>query len=255
VLKAQRNAAGIFIVVSLLNAARVRGIDNAAHLGGVAAGLIMGWLLCRPLDVKRDEQDWTRQWAQALAVVVASVILVGYYLNSGQWHPRVVHDTSGRPVLFAELAPPPHTFGGVTLGMTSEELLRAKGKPVQERHNDWLYNSIDAAHDGVLDVYFTDGTDEHTGTVWAVLYWGKLEAEPPGMANLLAFTQQDLVMRYGTPKYERDSGQDTKYVYFRDGLMVWLDAAGKVKAYGVYVPGAVDQSTHALSRRERPREN
>ena len=235
VLKAQRNTAGIFIVVSLLNAAHVRGIDNAAHLGGVAAGFVMGWLLCRPLDAKRVEQDWTAQWVRTLTVVVASVLLVGYHLSSGRWHPRVVHDASGRPVLFAELAPPPHAFGGVILGMTSEELLRAKGRPVKKEPNRWLYNSIDSAHDGVLDVLLTDGADGHPAAVWGVLFWGEPEAEPPGIANLLTFTRQDLLMRYGTPSSESDGGQDAKYLYFRNGLMVWLDA-DKVRAYGVYAP-------------------
>lgn len=234
VLKAQRNAAGIFIVVSLLNAARVRGIDNAAHLGGVAAGFVMAWLLYRPLDVKRDEHDWTWQWVRVVTVVVASVLIVGDYLSTGQWHPRVVHDASGRPVLFAELAAPPHTFGGVTLGMTSEQLLHAKGAPVQKESNDWIYNSIDSAHDGLLDVYLTESADGHPATVWAVLFLGKREAEPPGMANLLAFTRQDLVMRYGTPRSESDAGQETRYLYFHNGLIVWLDTAGKVNAYGVY---------------------
>ena len=68
-LKAQRNAAAIFIVYSILNGARLRGVDNAAHLGGLAAGFIMGWLLYRPLDAKRDEQDWTMQWVRAFTIV------------------------------------------------------------------------------------------------------------------------------------------------------------------------------------------
>jgi membrane associated rhomboid family serine protease len=234
VLKTQRKTAGLFIVVSLLNAARVNGIDNAAHLGGVAAGFVMGWLLCLPLDVKRDEQDWTGQWVRAVTVVVASVLIVGYQLSSGQWHPRVLHDASGRPVLFAELATLPHTFGGVTLGMTSEELLRSKGRPIKEEPNGWFYNSIDPAHDGVLDVRLTDGTDGHPAAVWAILYWGEPKAEPPGIANLLAFTRRDLLMRYGAPRSE-SGDPDSRYLYFPNGLIVGLDA-DKVTTYGVYVP-------------------
>lgn len=234
VLKTQRKTAGLFIVVSLLNAARVRGIDNAAHLGGVVAGFVMGWLLCRPLDVKRDEQDWTGQWVRAVAVIVASVLFVGIQLSSGKWHPRVLYDASGRPVLFAELATPPHTFGGVTLGMTSQELLRAKGKPIKKESNGWFYDSLDSAHDGVLDVRLTEGTEGHPAAVWAVLYYGEPNAEPPGIANLLAFTRQDLLMRYGTPRSE-NGDEDSKYLFFGNGLMVRLDA-DKVRGYGVYVP-------------------
>jgi len=237
VLKAQRNAAGIFIVVSLLNAARVRGIDNAAHLGGVAAGFVMGWLLCRPLDTRREEQDWTGQWTRALTVIVAGVLVVGYYLNSGQWHPRVVHDASGRPVLVAELTPPPKTFGGVTLGMTSEALLRAKGKPIKQPvPNIWVYDSIDSAHDGLLEVYFTPDANSHPGTVWTIYFSGKPEAAPPGLANLLDFSRQDLVMRYGNPRYDLEGDHGRRYVYFYNGLVVTLNAVGKVEAYGVYAP-------------------
>jgi membrane associated rhomboid family serine protease len=235
VLKAQRNAAAIFIAYSLLNAVRVRGIDNAAHLGGLAAGFVVGWLLCRPLDAKRNEQDWTAQWVRALMVVGTGVLVVGYYLESGRWHPRVVRDSSGRPVLFAELTPPPRTFGGVRLGMTSVELLRAKGKPDKEEQGNWMYNSIDSAHDGLLDIYLIDGADRGPARVWAVLFWGKVDAEPPGLPNLLAFNRQDLVLRYGQPTSEGDGGQGSKYLYFRNGIMVWLEA-DKVGAYGVYEP-------------------
>jgi rhomboid protease GluP len=233
VLKAQRNAAGIFIVVSLLNAARVKGVDNAAHLGGVAAGFVMGWLLCRPLDAKREEQDWTGQWVRALTVVLGSVLFVGYYLSSGQWHPRVIYDASGRPVSFAELAPPPRTFGGVTLGMTSDELLWAKGKPIHEEKNAWSYKSGDPPHCGIVDVYLTERSAQGPVRVWAVLFVGRPDAEPPGVSNLMGFTRQDLVVRYGGPAFENAGTRDSRYLYFRNGIMVWLEA-GKVRSYGVY---------------------
>jgi Rhomboid family len=233
VLKSQRNAAGIFIVVSLLNASRVKGIDNAAHLGGVAAGFIMGWLLCRPLDARRDEQDWTGQWIRAFTLVLGSMLLVGYGLSSGQWHPRVIHDASGRPVSFAELAPPPHTFDGVTLGMTSEELLRAKGKPIHEEKSSWAYSSGDPPHCGILDVYFNERSDQGPARVWGVLFVGKPEAEPAGLSNLMGFTRQDLLVRYGAPAGEYAGRPGSQYVYFHNGILVWLDA-DKVRAYGVW---------------------
>lgn len=235
VLVAQRKNATIFIVVSILNAARVPGIDNAAHLGGLAAGFIMGWLLCRPLDVKRDEQDWTGQWVRALTVVTGSVLLVGYFLSSGRWHPRVVTDPSGRPILLSELVPPPHTLGGITLGMTSAQLLHAKGMPVHQEPDRWIYNSIDSAHDGVLEADFQASPDGSPATVWAILFWGKSEAEPAGMADLLALTPQDLIARYGSPKVENDSDRHTSYLYFRNGIIVELEV-DKVRAYGVYTP-------------------
>jgi membrane associated rhomboid family serine protease len=233
VLKPQRNAAAIFIVVSLLNAARVRGVDNAAHLGGVVAGFVMGWLLSRPLDVKRDEKDWTAQWVQALAVV-GGVLIVGYFVGSGQWHPRVIQDASGRPVSFAELAPPPHTFGGVTLGMSMEELQRAKGKPLQADQYQWTYNSIDSAHDGLLEVLLTRSSDHRSPRVWGVEYLGKPDAEPPGMPNLIGFTAADVMLRYGAPAHQTSPRENYAQMYFSNGMMVWLER-GKVKGYGVYV--------------------
>jgi rhomboid protease GluP len=40
----------VFIVYSLLYGFSKQGIDNAAHLGGLAAGLVMGWLLIEKID-------------------------------------------------------------------------------------------------------------------------------------------------------------------------------------------------------------
>jgi rhomboid family protein len=235
VLKEQRGSAAVFIVVSILNAARVQGIDNAAHLGGLAAGLIMGWLLFLPLDAKRNEVDWTSQWVRACAVIVGSVLLVGYYLSNGKWHPRTLYDASGRPILLAELVPPPHTFGGVTLGMTSTELRHARGTPLRAEPERWLYNSIDLAHNGVLEAHFRESPAAHPATVWAVLFWGSPEAAPPGMTNLLGFTRQGLIARYGSPRAASGPDQDTGYLYFRNGIMVML-RDGKVTGYGVYIP-------------------
>jgi rhomboid protease GluP len=41
---------GIFIAYSLLNGFAKQGIDNAAHVGGLGAGLVIGWLLIEKLD-------------------------------------------------------------------------------------------------------------------------------------------------------------------------------------------------------------
>lgn len=235
VLMTQRKAAALFIVVSILNGARFRGIDNAAHLGGLAAGFVVGWLLSRPLDAKRHEQDWTGQWARALTLVLGSVLLVGYYLANGQWHPRVIRDASGRPILATELLPPPHTFGGVTLGMTAAQVLAAKGKPIREQPDDWIYNSIDEAHDGLLEVTFKDRPAGSSATVWCVLFWGRREGEPPGMVDLLPLNRQGLEARYGGPAYEERRGPDFSYVYFRNGLLVGLEG-DRIRAYGVYNP-------------------
>ena len=139
----------------------------------------------------------------------------------------------GRPISLAELAPMPRTFGGVTLGMTSTEVLRAKGKPLKQQQNDWLYDSIDSAHDGALDVYLDDPSPLGSSRVWAILFSGKREAEPQGVTNLLTFSRQDLEIRYGPPVWEPDSARGLQYLYFRNGLIVLLQS-DKVRAYGIY---------------------
>ena len=49
VIRAQRASILGFIAYSVIFGITVPGIDNAAHLGGLACGFCMGWLLARPL--------------------------------------------------------------------------------------------------------------------------------------------------------------------------------------------------------------
>jgi len=49
VIRAQRASIVGFIAFSVVFGITVPGIDNAAHLGGLASGFCMGWLLARPL--------------------------------------------------------------------------------------------------------------------------------------------------------------------------------------------------------------
>jgi rhomboid protease GluP len=53
VMKKHRNAALGFIAYSLLYGFGHKGIDNAAHIGGLVAGMILGFALARPLDPAR----------------------------------------------------------------------------------------------------------------------------------------------------------------------------------------------------------
>ena len=66
-----------------------------------------------------------------------------------------------------------------------------------------------------------------------MLFVGKREAEPAGVSNLMGFTRQDLLVRYGAPAGEYAGRPGSQYVYFHNGILVWLDA-DKVRAYGVW---------------------
>ncbi len=57
VLRAQRNSTLAFIAYAVVFGLVVPGIDNAAHLGGLATGFGLGWMLTRPLGrvLSRDQ--------------------------------------------------------------------------------------------------------------------------------------------------------------------------------------------------------
>ena len=68
-----RVSTSTFVVYSLFYGFVQSGIDNAAHLGGLAGGFIMGLILARPLDAVRRGRGQLRR--AALAVLLAAVTL------------------------------------------------------------------------------------------------------------------------------------------------------------------------------------
>jgi hypothetical protein len=63
--------------------------------------------------------------------------------------------------------------------MTSDEVLKKKGQPIARNHSDWLYNSIDSAHDGVLTVSFSHPGEGETGPVSSSEFTGHDETSAP----------------------------------------------------------------------------
>lgn len=61
---------GIFIVYSLLNGFAKQGIDNAAHIGGLIAGVLLGWLLVEKID---DVTPRSKRLSHAMAAAALCV--------------------------------------------------------------------------------------------------------------------------------------------------------------------------------------
>jgi len=70
---AHRNTAGVFIAYNLINGFAFAGIDNAAHIGGLIGGFVMGWLLARPVNVEARQHPLPRL---AIGVLAGTVVLI-----------------------------------------------------------------------------------------------------------------------------------------------------------------------------------
>jgi rhomboid protease GluP len=71
----QRNSALVFVAYNLFNGVTHAGIDNAAHIGGLAGGFALGWLLARPLDSEAREDPGPRLLGSLLAGAAVLVAL------------------------------------------------------------------------------------------------------------------------------------------------------------------------------------
>jgi rhomboid protease GluP len=85
-----RSTALVFIAYNLLNGFTHRGIDNACHMGGLAGGFLMGWMLARPLSPAAREGD--SRWALSAALGLVALTAVGWTL-ARRPHPRAVDVT------------------------------------------------------------------------------------------------------------------------------------------------------------------
>lgn len=72
-LKKIRTSTAVFIMYSLFYGFTHEGIDNAAHIGGLAGGLLMGALLSAPLDAQSRRKVMLRRLPVALAAALVIV--------------------------------------------------------------------------------------------------------------------------------------------------------------------------------------
>ena len=100
ILRPIRNTALLFLGLSLYAGFKYKGIDNAAHLGGLAAGFLVGLVAARPItgagSYSRSDMRRSLQLVPAAAVVLAvgfwfaqrasaSIVGDGLFLRTAHW--------------------------------------------------------------------------------------------------------------------------------------------------------------------------
>lgn len=81
VMRTHRNAAAVFGAYSLFYGASHAGVDNAAHIGGLISGMILGFALARPLYV--EHRRGGARIAVPLAVAAVALVLLTLPLRGG----------------------------------------------------------------------------------------------------------------------------------------------------------------------------
>ena len=97
----QRRIGLAFIAYNLLNGFSHHAIDNACHLGGLAGGFLMGWMLARPLDITAREKSASR-FTQSAVLGFAAVLGLAWSLT---------------------LRPPPHVDAAIAQNMPSKRTI------------------------------------------------------------------------------------------------------------------------------------
>jgi len=82
VMTEHRNSTVVFILYSLFYGFSHSGIDNAAHLGGLAGGAAVGWLLARPLEPSRRASAGRGRLAAVLVAVPLVLVLATFPLRN-----------------------------------------------------------------------------------------------------------------------------------------------------------------------------
>lgn len=74
----------LFVLFNLIQGIVSPGIDNAAHVGGLLGGFVLGWILVRPLDAEaREEFPFHKSVAAVLVLGAAVLLALGQVLGFG----------------------------------------------------------------------------------------------------------------------------------------------------------------------------
>jgi membrane associated rhomboid family serine protease len=122
-------------------------------------------------------------------------------------------------------------IGGIRLGMNSHELFAAKGPPIAQTKDRWVYNSVDARHNGVLTAIFS--AEEK---VIAIEYVGDQDSSPAEIPFLKGVSEAEIAEKFGGPVGRAFGSEGGDLIRYRNGIYVQL-RNGRVREYGIYVAG------------------
>jgi hypothetical protein len=123
-------------------------------------------------------------------------------------------------------------LGGVRLGMTSQELIAAKGQPIRKSGTGWVYNTIDSSHDGILTISFGGTGPDSGGSVQTIEYSGDAASSPGELPYMNDWKSVRVLETFGP----QTSGRLTLFgeMTFKFGNGVFVDTHDeKVYRYGI----------------------
>jgi len=124
-------------------------------------------------------------------------------------------------------------LSGVRIGMTRNELLAAKGNPVHQEENYWVYNTVDSKHNGVVTAVFSPSRAGSEGTVLAVAFSGDQASAPPELPYLNDMSAVEVLQVYG-PQITGHLALHADVTYtFRNGIYV-NTREEKIYRYGIF---------------------
>jgi membrane associated rhomboid family serine protease len=228
VVQRHQKSVGIFIAYTLLNGVRIRGIDNAAHLGGLVGGPVIGLLLARPLERERDPPEVEWRWAAGLAALVVALTVASY-----RYGPRTdaLLAGEGGTTPGAAIHPTVTELFGIRLGETRGEVLQQQGDPVRADRGVLVYNARGAGDDGVFEVHF-HGHGGPADAVDAILYAGDAASAQPDLPYIIGRSPAALALTYRAPVWRRHISKDIDYLMYSSGLTAEV-SQGKVRQYGI----------------------
>jgi membrane associated rhomboid family serine protease len=125
------------------------------------------------------------------------------------------------------------SLGGVRIGMTRQELLATKGRPIHQEEKFWSYYSVDSKHNGVLTVVFSPPRQGSEGTVLAIAYSGDQASAPAEIPYLNDMSSTEVLQAYGPQITGKLTLHADMTFTFRNGIYVNTRDA-QVYRYGIF---------------------